>query len=173
MRMLYFRIWKFFRHLFHPGERRVKDCVNTRFCRGRETRHGRCINCGDLTCSRSGYIDDAGRRRIGSICPQENFVINHFTKTQTTRRRDRRLADMEAVTVPPENGHMKFASMPDQYAGLTRDAIRSMLTADESEAVVDGIGASTLNASIRSTGLEGSLYAETRDGLTVLRKVDK
>ncbi len=63
--------------------------------------------------------------------------------------------------------------MPDQYAGPTRDAVRAMLDSDAEEAVVKGIAAVTLNQSLSATGLDSKLYAETRDGETVLRRISE
>lgn len=172
-----FYLWERF-HWWRRYGRRIKvpECGES-VCSGeypKESRrnHGRCVECGAVTCRRSGWVDEDGRRRVSHIC-DEHFWERKWGTTQWQRRKDRRLNDLTKLTVPPVTDHLVSNTMPDQFAGLTRDAIRAFRDSDESEVLVLKVSASAINASLRSTGLDDEMYAEIRNGETILRRVDR
>jgi hypothetical protein len=156
----------------HPG------CTDPLLCRGTEyRRHEPCVVCGGLTCRRSGWVDpDTLQRRVLPQCTLHSYGVRSSREQKLFREQyelqtQRRRNDLEKVTVPPDDSHLQYGRMPDQYPGPVRDAIRAFLLSDDSEVVVTGISAGSLNESLASTGQAGDMYAETRGTETVLRKV--
>jgi len=155
----------------------VETCVEGEQCRHKGQRpsrkdgwdyttHKECVVCSAWTCNRSGWIDPQTlRRTVRFVCR-----LDERTQTQTELAQERRRQDLEKVTIPPDDSHLTYGYMPDQYPGLTRDAIRAFLSSDADEVVVDGIQAGTLNESLASTGQGDEAYAEQRGNETVLRK---
>lgn len=141
-----FRIARKQRKEKHP------DCVEPGNCSPQGRPHWPCVDCGGLTCSRSMRIDPKTLRRLlMPVC----FGC----------------ADWREVTDPIINGSLRVGEMPEQLPGPTRMALRAFYESTDTRAVVEDVGAETLNQSIASLGLSGSMYAETRGGETVLRKV--
>lgn len=61
--------------------------------------------------------------------------------------------------------------MPEQYPGISREALRAFLDSDLARATVPDTSASILNNTILTLGLRAEVYAEERSGKTVLRRV--
>lgn len=151
----------------------VPDCVDS-ICFGRVDKHRRCTLCKGLTTSRTMRIDPISKQRKSQpLCSGCSLRPSIDQDEQIALQKTRRLEDIEKVTVPAMDSHMDYEQMQDQYASLTRDTIRSMLSSDAEEATVFGIKAQTLNQSLLSTGLDDEMYAETRNGTTVLRRIEK
>lgn len=139
----------------------------------RDLRHGRCVECRLVTCSRTAWIDKATlRRRVPFVCSACQYAP-HLRKEQEKLRRRRSERDLERVTDPLDNSRLDLGRMPEQYAGPTRATLRAFLASDQDQAVAFGITPETLNQSIRNLGLVGELYAEQRHGTTVLRRTGR
>jgi len=148
---------------------RVPEC-EAFACRG-HLRHGRCDNCGVITCSSTIGIENSLtlRRKKLYICDPCSFDAR-WKEKQKELARQRTLTDWEKVTVPVDGGALT-QRMPEQYASKARSAVRAFFDAGFDEAVVTGSDVSTLMASARTLGLNEQVYAELRDGETVLRRI--
>lgn len=144
---------------------RAKVC-SEKICSGRDRRHEPCVDCGAVTCYRRTEVDPRTlRRRRVPACNAHSFAADKAARTARSRR------DWEETDVPVSAELLTAGLPPNQYEGACREAIRAFRDSDDSNAVVDGLTPSALNASIESLGLDGEMYAEQRDGRAVLRRV--
>jgi hypothetical protein len=159
---------------FHLKRRRSTphpDCIEGDSCawvnRVGHRLHGACADCGAITCERSLRIQPDLSRRVVPVCNSCRLSPN---RRQSKLASERSRNDWLHVTDPIATGLLKPGVMPEQLPGPTRAALRAFYESSEMTAVVAGVGAETLNQSIATLGLGASMYAETRDKQTVLRR---
>lgn len=129
-------------------------------------RVGPCIGCGQPTHDRSVVVDSNLRRRKPFVCSDCcGRVGDHEYRVERTRR------DWQEVTDPVRRDRLLLDQMPEQYPGISREALRAFLDSDATRAVVPDTTPSILNRTIATLGLDDEVYAEERSGETVLRKV--
>lgn len=154
------RRWLFDRKM----RRRHFDGCAEKFCFGVND-HGPCVLCGELTCSRHGYVDEALRRRVGFLCSR-----CLFDPSIQSRRYQRVKNDWQRMTTPVME-RMLVAAMGEQYPGPARAALRAFSESRLTEATVPDVDASTLQASLSALGLNKEMYAEQRGHDTILRRI--
>lgn len=166
--------------LFAPGRKAVKAsraatralCVE-KFC-GVDRKHGRCSDCGDWTCTREQRVEPVSLRRVRPLvctsCLSWMPGNERRRSEQELLRQQRTERDWAKVSTPIEADALLGDVMPEQYASKARAAVRAFFDAGFDVAAVRDSDSATLNSSIRTLGLEERVYAETRDGVTVLRR---
>lgn len=148
--------------------KRYPGCTDS-ICRP-DMQHRPCSVCFEITDSKQVVIADTGKRT------QQFFCDRHSQEAKNGPRQDRLRAartsrDWSEVTTPINTKTIRPDRMPEQFAGRTRAALRAFVASGASRAEVPDIDPGTLNASINNLGLTDSVYAETRDGTTVLRRI--
>lgn len=149
---------------------RELGCTAGRTCRGRDSRHGPCMHCGELTCARSHFIESGTLRRRWKMCCIDCSMINE--RAHGVRARARSQRDWERLTDPIDPSRLEVGQLPEQFPGPTRATLRAFVDSGAQEAVVRLIPPGILNQSIRTLGLTEMVYAEQRGNKTVLRRVD-
>lgn len=154
------------RVVFRLNERHAGSvgCTEKGYLHQREKRHGLCYHCGNRTCCRAGYTNrDTLKRSVGYVCAACDLLPE-------SARGARRADDWNRMD-PASTERLTFASLPEQYPSATRTALRAFAESGAALAIVDDIDPGTLNVSIKTLALDHLVYAETRGGETVLRRV--
>lgn len=157
------------------------DCTRARV-------HLSCAGCGVCTCSTSLVIDPESLRRrritLCSACKTEekraSLNLRYHSdspegiyRQQEKLRAARRKKDWSELSTPIDMSVVRLGEMPEQYAGTAREVLRAFIASDAATATAPAVAASTLQASIRVLGLYSEVYAEVRDGQTVLRRITR
>ena len=150
----------------------VRERCVERLCRP-DHRHDFCADCGGYTDSREMRVEEGSlRRRRVFVCSQCTWHTRPEVRVrQEELRRLRTETDWANISDPIAHAAIIPDRMHEQYAGKAREVIRAFSASAFSVATVPDIDPGTLNQSIRTLGLEGSLYAEVRSDETVLRRV--
>lgn len=136
-----------------------------------------CVVCKEVITNRRMAVNPETLRRTRVYIHDFDFEClpprwHTWHDEQAELRAQRTDGDWERVTTPLKPELLDAGVMPEQYNGDTRSAIRTFLASGVPVAVVKGVSATTLTQSILALSLTDRLYAETRDGSTVLRLLD-
>lgn len=159
------------RTLADIAKRNAARCGHNPPCHSGHMPHGHCVECGIFTCDRMLMVQPGSlQRRLQFVCFHcRHFSVKLATKQDRLREQRTRHDWTEVTAVRPSRVYLD--EMPEQLPGPARAALRDFINSDASRAVVPDVAAETLNNSIGVLGLSDSVYAETRDEQTVLRRV--
>lgn len=127
-----------------------------------------CTGCGTPTHERRLRIVATGQRRVVPYCLD---CLLRPDPAQARLRTQRTQKDWREITDPIAHGLLKPGTMPEQIPSYARAALRAFYESGDPRAVVHDVSANVLDQSIASLGLGSEMYAETRSGETVLRRI--
>lgn len=159
--------WNRLHHKQYPG------CDCGRSCIGLRT-HGRCRDCGRLTCNRELHVEPYSLRRHRPFVCRE-CAPAYWRMRVTGQAVSRRTRDDWASTAlefgPDGIRPVRPAPLPDQFPGKSRSTLKAFLASDASDAVVVDVGSASLASSIATLGLGEDVYVEQRSRFPVLRRL--
>lgn len=149
-----------------------RECEHGRRCTRPDIKHGRCIDCGQYTEQRTVRIEEGTlKRKLPFVCNEHVFrPIPSVVRRQEELRAQRTAGDWEKVSDPVATDSIQGNHMPEQYDSASRRAVRAFVDAGFDVAAVPNQDVMTLSQTIRTLGLDAQVYAETRNGETILRR---